>query len=96
MIQLQLELESSRACTRTVRLVTSNKIIPVLSSRLYFNILVPYVEFYFPSTTSPGDLSRIRIRDIYYPDNNNNNILSILLLSAGFYRPAVSVQLVHV
>ena len=96
---LQVALETSRACTCTVRSVSLNKIIAVLSSRPYFNIFVPYVEFYFPSTTSFISRSQtcqfIRIRS-FYPGNNNNNILSLLLLSAKFSRPAVSVQLVHV
>ena len=99
MAELQVALETSRACTCTVRSVSLNKIIAVLSSRPYFNIFVPYVEFYFPSTTSfisRSQLASLYVSEVYHPGNNNNNILSLLLLSAEFYRPAVSVQLVHV
>ena len=39
------------------------KIIAVLSSRLYFNIFVPNVEFYFPSTTS--FISRSQLAGLY-------------------------------
>ena len=44
--ELQVALETSRACTCTVRSVSLNKIIAVLSSRPYFNIFVPYHSFH--------------------------------------------------